>query len=79
MSWEIKIKRVCNGYILEWEEQETDTLILKQSEIIEDGNCDKATMTRLLEYISEYFGNFNDKYGSENLEIKWNKKGYKVE
>ena len=66
----LSIRQVNNGYILTSEDGE---------ELIEDENefDEKKTMIRLLERVSDYFGVGYDRWGKENLNIQFNKKGSK--
>jgi hypothetical protein len=76
--WEIKIEKIENGFILSHEEEIEEDVPRVMKEVIEEGDDEKETMTRLLERVAEYFGIQHDKFAKDNLNITWNKKGRKL-
>ena len=64
--WSVRITRVLNGYSIETSDGVT---------LIECDGLERDTMKSLLEYISEYFGLSDDKWGKENLRITWDRWG----
>ena len=73
----IEIEKINNGYIISWEEEFADGTY--NTQVFETKDSDKDTLTELFYFIAEHFGAHYDKFGSENLNIKWNKKGTKCE
>jgi len=69
-NWEMKIKKVENGYICEilGELAEGENNI-KVYEEIDRENSELETMKELLYDIKEYFGIFNSKHNKFNLNI----------
>ena len=87
----IQIEETQNGYILSWEEEweaeieeaenESKTHTVKHVvEVKEDCSDEsyKEALTEVFLFLAEHFGETYDKYGEENLNIKWNGKGRKV-
>lgn len=74
----LQIKEVSNGFLLEWSEPDEVFDELDIREVIEEGNDEKETMTRLLEFVAEHFGIIHSKWEKDNLRISWDKKGYKI-
>lgn len=91
MSWELNIKKVDNGYLLSMPREDDDGKIVMNEEVIETMQTndaadyyetddeDKITMARLLERVAEHFGFCYQKYEAQNLNIKWNNKGSKID
>ncbi len=93
MSWKIEIEKVDNGFIVNVPEEHTDgkttKIITRKSvkefkEDVDFNNNDedageKIAMTELFELMAEYFGIIHDKWGENNLNIKWDRKGHKVD
>lgn len=78
MNNELHIKQAKNGYILTVPflgEGEEDT----EEILIEDQDDEREAMIKMLEEVAEHFGFFYDKWGKENLNISFNKKGYKCD
>ena len=78
----IKIEQTENGYILTtWTWKDTDEqgnkLFEEHKEVFEEIDSDKETLKRMLEKIAEWTGYEYDKFGNENINIKFDKKGYK--
>ena len=79
-DWAIKISRVENGYVLEWEEEgESDEdkkdYIINHSKVIEDPDDDTelselTAMKDLLWEISRYFGVNYSKHNKQNINIE---------
>ncbi len=73
MEFAIKIKRVENGYILTYFDEETN---LEKIVAIEDCNnfncakrCEQETLKKVLHEITEYFGIYSSKHNATNLYI----------
>lgn len=90
----LTIEQTNNGYILSWQEEglerrpslsaisETypETLVFReQKEVIEGDEEDNKVIEKLLYRVAEFFGAPYEKYGENNLNISWNKKGHKLE
>ena len=77
---ELKIEETNNGFILIWEEEREDGTPRVMKEVIEEDEFgdEKISMSKLLEKVSDFFGITYDKWGAENLNIKWDKKGHKI-
>lgn len=77
---ELKIIEANNGYIL-------SSMILIDDdgelelfqEVIEERDDTNELFRRLLERVAAYFGMEYNKFGSDNLNITFDKKGHKVE
>jgi hypothetical protein len=80
---ELRIIRAENGWILYWEEYTDEGIVMMREVIAEDDlelmSMEKESMTRLLYRIAEYFGQLQDKYSKNNLNITWDKRGSRVE
>lgn len=80
----IEIEEIENGYILSWEEEWGDEgkmhRVKHVIEVKEDCSDEsyREALTEVFLFLAEQFGETYDKYGEENLNIKWNKKGSKV-
>ena len=83
MTWEMKIRKVDNGFVLEWEEEnEEGTKILQQTVIEEDDTDEEGElkcMEKLLNEIKEYFGVHYSKHDKKNLFIEIKGKNGKEE
>jgi hypothetical protein len=81
----IEIRKVDNGYILSetnlYEINEKGVKVYNtNTEVIEeDDDGEKACLKKLLERIAETCGYDYDKFGLENLNITFDKKGHKVD
>ena len=74
----LEIEKCENGWIVKnYDEQEEGKFIPVKELIVDTDN--REGMTNLLMKVAEYFGVNYDKYGSDNLEISWSKKGHKLE
>lgn len=73
------IERVENGFMLtdrhEYEDGSSDESIT----VLEEGDNEDETMVKLLLKVAESVGYNEDKYGSENINITFDRKGRKVE
>lgn len=65
----LKVTKVDNGYTLE----SSDTI-----EVLEADWDEKKTYAKLMRKVIEFFGYQDENYGTENLNITWDKKGRKV-
>lgn len=82
MNRNLKIQESSNGFILTWQEENEEDYEINeyQTVVIEDKRDDKnECIGELLYFVAEYFGVDYNKYGSDNLNIEFNKKGNKVE
>lgn len=87
MTEKIEIKKVGNGYVIKsffWHDtsERGDMIIREEVEVIEEEAGEEAeneSLKRLLERIAELTGYQYDKFGKENLNITFDKKGHKVE
>jgi len=77
------ITDVQNGYRLNWEEDWSDDDIKdirKEEMVLEDyENDENGCMKRMLIAVADRFGYNYNKFGRENLEINFNKKGHKLD
>ena len=74
----LEIEKCLNGWIIKNYEEVEEGKFNPVKELIVDTEGHEG-MTNLLTKIAEYFGFQYDKYGSDNLEINWSKKGHKIE
>lgn len=82
MNNKITIKQANNGFIIEHEEDwstEDKKDIRIEKEVIEDNDDDNESMKNLLIKVAEHFGVSYDKWGEENINITFDRKGYKLE
>ncbi len=70
----IVIETTTNGYILTTEPGEKE-----EREVFEDTTEDEACFTRLAVRLSEILVRSHNKYGEDNINISWDKKGRKAE
>ena len=73
----LQIQQGENGFICSWEEEQGDGKLQILREVIEETG-EVNVIERLLYFAAEHFGVQYDKYGKENLNITWNKKGHKL-
>jgi hypothetical protein len=69
---------VTQTYLQEVDEH-GNKIYSQEVELIEETDNEKADLQRLLECIAEKCGYSYDKFGSENLNITFDKKGHKVD
>ena len=80
----VEIERANNGFIVRnyyWEDSTEDgkKIIGCDTEVIEDDEDDRnKLLAKLLYKVAELEGYSYDKWGKENLSIKFNEKGRKV-
>ena len=79
---EIIIKKVNDGFIVQgfiWEKdnKEGKKIYSETIEIIKE-DTEKQCLTALFNLLNEVYGEAYDKYGKENLVIKWDGKGHKL-
>ena len=74
----LEIEKCLNGWIIKNYEEVEEGKFNPVKELIVDTEGHEG-MTNLLTKVAEYFGVNYDKYGSNNLEITWGKKGHKLE
>jgi len=91
MDWEVKIKKVDNGYIFEYPDTLCDDTTVNVQELFEikhltgdninfKTQCeDKQTLGNLLYRVAEHFGNRYDGFSKENLKITFDLAGDEVE
>ena len=77
-DWEIKIRKVENGYILEWEDESEsqENYFINNTKVFEiEENCDEdklnelKTLENVLWEITNYFGVYYSKHDKYNLTI----------
>lgn len=73
------IEDTRNGYIVKERVEDDDGKHHYEKDVIEEIVDERETLKVLLEMVAERFGIFHDKYKSDNLNITFDKKGYKVE
>ena len=89
--WEIKVKKAENGFVLEYQEEIEDGIIMTRHIAIEEDYSEELkeryktnleqniAFGKLFEQLANYFGLIYDKYGKENLNISFDKKGHKLD
>lgn len=75
MTWEIKINKVSNGYLLNWSEENDENEMTDHQQVIEEksegeDDGELKAMEDLLFQIKEYFGVFYSKHNKKNLVIE---------
>lgn len=77
----IEITHAENGYMVEYESsiRSDNGQIEKTFFVFEYADDAKLALTRLFEWMAERDGYGYDKFGTENLNITWDKKGHKVD
>ena len=73
MTWELKINKVENGYVLEWEEENEENVKLKKQQVIEEPDTEDGeleAMKMLLLEVKEHFGIYSNKYDKKKLNIE---------
>jgi len=82
-DYELLITKAENGFILEHEYQFDDNKVKAEYTLIEgDDSCiegEEDMFRRLLEEVADFFGLQYNKFESNNLNIKFDKKGHKLE
>lgn len=77
---ELKIRQIENGYIVKYSIEIEEGKFQECEEVFEDNDMDEdECLSKLLYYVGDYFGRSYDKYGKDNLNINFNKKGHKLE
>jgi hypothetical protein len=81
----IQVEDTTNGYIITnfvWEstDEHGNKIIDEEREVVETEFDDKKeSLSKILYIIAGYLGYINNKYGEDNLNIQFNKKGSKSE
>ena len=73
IAWEINIRKVENGFVLSWEEELEDRILIGKESIVEDLDTDFSeieTLQRLLWEITEHFGYYGSKHDKKRLCIE---------
>ena len=73
MSWDIKVRKVDNGYIMEWEDDDEEGKPSKHEQVIlenETEDSELEAMKDLLCEIKEHFGISYSKHNQKNLTIE---------
>ena len=77
MVWGIKINKVKNGYICEWEEESEDGKMIKHQQVFEERYTDtdpeeseKECTKEMLLFVKDYFAIFFSKHNKKNLIIE---------
>lgn len=76
MNWALTIKKVSNGYVLEYPDDLDDETRTTRENIIlvveeqdrEDGELEAAQ--KMLQEVKEYFGIYHSKHNKKNLVVK---------
>jgi hypothetical protein len=80
MTWECKIIKADNGFIIEYQEEIDDSKFETKHIVIEDEMDDeKKNMADMLYKVADYFGVNYNKFALDNLKITWDEKGHKVD
>ena len=76
---ELTIKESATGFVLMYDVEVRDDVWETEYIPIEDIGDENDLIRRFLEKVAEHFGAHYNKYGKENLNITFDKRGYKVE
>ena len=76
---ELRISTANNGFILYSKVETEDNVWVEEMEVVEETNDEHDLFRRMLEKVAEYFGITYNKYGHDNINITFDKKGCKVE
>jgi len=76
---ELKIIESGSGYVLVSDCWETDDRMETNYVPIEDFAGEEDCLKRMLEAVADHFGFHYDRYGRENINITFDRKGHKVE
>ncbi|MEK7560727.1 MAG: hypothetical protein AAB539_02105 [Patescibacteria group bacterium] len=88
MTYELTIKKIQNGFILEIpgdDAEEPHVEVIEEIAAVPDeelfGTNDetKIAIGKLLARVAEYFGVHYDKFSEDNLKISFDKKGHKMD
>lgn len=82
MNNKITIEQIENGYLLSWlEDWSSDEKqdIKECKEVIEDKGDENEAMKDLLFRTAEFFGQLEDRYNNNNLNIKFDREGSKFD
>lgn len=75
----MEIQTIENGYLIKHWEEDDDGEEEEIIEAVEETDDEDETIIKLLYRIAEILGIKYDKFGTNNLNINFNKKGYKVD
>ena len=82
-DYELLITKAGNGFILKHEYQLDDNKVKAEYNLIEGDDSfidgEEDMFRRLLEEVADFFGLQYNKFESNNLNIKFDKKGHKLE
>lgn len=73
MNWEIKVKKVTNGYLAEWWEDGDDNAFTEFQQVFEEPDNETGeleAMQNLLWFIKETFGVMHSKHNKRNLVVE---------
>jgi len=76
---ELKIIESGGGYVLVFDYWETDDRMETDYIPIEDFAGEEDCLKRMLLAVADHFGFHYDRYGRENINITFDRKGHKVE
>jgi len=76
---ELRISEANNGYVLSYDIEQDENVWTEEIEVVEEIDDENDLFRRLLEKVAEYFGMEYNKWGSENVNITFDRKGHKVE
>jgi hypothetical protein len=86
MTWDIKIRKVKNGYVCSWLEENNENIMVENEQVFEekDEYTDEDTndeniselkcMQEVLYFVKEHFGIYYSKHKNNNLIIDIEKK-----
>ena len=76
---ELRISEANNGYVLSHDVEMDENVWEEETTVIEERDDTNDLFKRLLEAVAEHFGMVYNKYGSNNLNITFDRKGHKIE
>jgi len=83
MTWECRIKKVNNGFIVSYPEEQEEGMPEIKEEVFEDKDSsqwdEREVLADVFVWMADHFGFQYNKWKDNNLNIQWNKKGHKCE
>jgi len=81
IPWACEIEKTDNGYVVSYKVDMDGEYYKTEKQVFEEESegFEKTAMTKLLFWIADYFGFHYNKFEAENLDIKWDKKGHKID
>lgn len=89
--WNVEIEKIENGFLATYKTEYNDGTLKQErfcfeeefnDEIFEEyktNDNEKIAFSKMCKWLCEYFGIQYEKYRNDNLNIKWNKEGYKYD